>query len=106
MTTGVSYSATDVDSRRPAVTPINVFTVLTASQPFQVATRTRPWGAVALATRVADVIPLEQAEAHRRVEAGHRPGRIVLMLGTFVDGIRCHPAGRPDRGRQPHAPQT
>ncbi|MGW0118985.1 NADP-dependent oxidoreductase [Streptomyces sp. NPDC003327] len=34
-----------------------------------------------LATRVADVIPLEQAaEAHRRVESGHRPGRIVLMI--------------------------
>ncbi|MGW4051266.1 NADP-dependent oxidoreductase [Streptomyces sp. NPDC004779] len=38
-------------------------------------------GAGALATRVADVIPLEQAaEAHRRAEAGHRPGRIVLMI--------------------------
>ncbi|MEU3609455.1 NADP-dependent oxidoreductase [Streptomyces sp. NPDC035033] len=34
-----------------------------------------------LATRVADVLPLEEAgEAHRRVEAGHRPGRIVLMI--------------------------
>ncbi|MFI8368628.1 NADP-dependent oxidoreductase [Streptomyces sp. NPDC085466] len=38
-------------------------------------------GAGGLATRVADVIPLEQAaEAHRRAEAGHRPGRIVLMI--------------------------
>ncbi|NML52234.1 NADP-dependent oxidoreductase [Streptomyces sp. R302] len=38
-------------------------------------------GAGALATRVADVLPLENAaEAHRRVEAGHRPGRIVLMI--------------------------
>ncbi|WP_282697044.1 NADP-dependent oxidoreductase [Streptomyces sp. CC208A] len=34
-----------------------------------------------LATRVADVLPLEEAaEAHRRVEAGHRPGRLVLMI--------------------------
>ncbi|MET9349607.1 NADP-dependent oxidoreductase [Streptomyces termitum] len=34
-----------------------------------------------LATRVADVLPLEEAgEAHRRAEAGHRPGRIVLMI--------------------------
>ncbi|MFC9702280.1 NADP-dependent oxidoreductase [Streptomyces sp. NPDC056943] len=32
-------------------------------------------------TRVADVLPLEEAaEAHRRAEAGHRPGRIVLMI--------------------------
>ncbi|MFG3194112.1 NADP-dependent oxidoreductase [Streptomyces omiyaensis] len=38
-------------------------------------------GAGGLATRVADVLPLEgAAEAHRRVEAGHRPGRIVLMI--------------------------
>ncbi|MFD4376056.1 NADP-dependent oxidoreductase [Streptomyces sp. NPDC058486] len=38
-------------------------------------------GTGGLATRVADVLPLEQAgEAHRRVEAGHRPGRIVLMI--------------------------
>ncbi|MDX2293062.1 MULTISPECIES: NADP-dependent oxidoreductase [Streptomyces] len=38
-------------------------------------------GAGGLATRVADVLPLEEAaEAHRRVEAGHRPGRIVLMI--------------------------
>lgn len=38
-------------------------------------------GAGALATRVADVLPLESAaEAHRRAEAGHRPGRIVLMI--------------------------
>ncbi|MEU5215069.1 NADP-dependent oxidoreductase [Streptomyces sp. NPDC020807] len=34
-----------------------------------------------LATRMADVLPLEEAaEAHRRAEAGHRPGRIVLMI--------------------------
>ncbi|MFI8517685.1 NADP-dependent oxidoreductase [Streptomyces sp. NPDC085481] len=34
-----------------------------------------------LITRVADVLPLEEAaEAHRRAEAGHRPGRIVLMI--------------------------
>ncbi|MDT9693025.1 NADP-dependent oxidoreductase [Streptomyces sp. P9(2023)] len=34
-----------------------------------------------LVTRVADVMPLEEvAEAHRRAEAGHRPGRIVLMI--------------------------
>lgn len=34
-----------------------------------------------LITRVADVMPLEEvAEAHRRAEAGHRPGRIVLMI--------------------------
>ncbi|MFF9068355.1 NADP-dependent oxidoreductase [Streptomyces sp. NPDC014891] len=32
-------------------------------------------------TRVADVLPLEEvAEAHRRAEAGHRPGRIVLLI--------------------------
>ncbi|MFE1547025.1 NADP-dependent oxidoreductase [Streptomyces sp. NPDC058718] len=32
-------------------------------------------------TRVADVLPLEEAaEAHRRAESGHRPGRIVLMI--------------------------
>ncbi|MEV6248234.1 NADP-dependent oxidoreductase [Streptomyces sp. NPDC051742] len=32
-------------------------------------------------TRVADVMPLESvAEAHRRAEAGHRPGRIVLLI--------------------------
>ncbi|MEU9863060.1 NADP-dependent oxidoreductase [Streptomyces sp. NPDC047971] len=32
-------------------------------------------------TRVADVMPLEEvAEAHRRAEAGHRPGRIILMI--------------------------
>ncbi|MEK9519679.1 NADP-dependent oxidoreductase [Streptomyces sp. NPDC087908] len=32
-------------------------------------------------TRVADVMPLEAvAEAHRRAEAGHRPGRIVLLI--------------------------
>ncbi|MBD0712057.1 MULTISPECIES: NADP-dependent oxidoreductase [unclassified Streptomyces] len=34
-----------------------------------------------LATRMADVLPLEEvAEAHRRAEAGHRPGRIVLLI--------------------------
>ncbi|MFF9849484.1 NADP-dependent oxidoreductase [Streptomyces litmocidini] len=34
-----------------------------------------------LTTRVADVMPLEEvAEAHRRAEAGHRPGRIILMI--------------------------
>ncbi|MFJ2783330.1 zinc-binding dehydrogenase [Streptomyces sp. NPDC093249] len=34
-----------------------------------------------LATRIADVLPLEEAaEAHRRAEAGHRPGRIVLLV--------------------------
>lgn len=34
-----------------------------------------------LVTRVADVLPLEVvAEAHRRAEAGRRPGRIVLMI--------------------------
>ncbi|MFH9723746.1 NADP-dependent oxidoreductase [Streptomyces sp. NPDC017254] len=34
-----------------------------------------------LITRVADVLPLEEAaEAHRRAEAGHRPGRIVLLI--------------------------
>lgn len=34
-----------------------------------------------LITRVADVMPLESvAEAHRRAEAGHRPGRIVLLI--------------------------
>ncbi|MEV5974589.1 NADP-dependent oxidoreductase [Streptomyces sp. NPDC051921] len=34
-----------------------------------------------LITRVADVMPLEEAaEAHRRAESGHRPGRIVLMI--------------------------
>ncbi|MFB6840371.1 NADP-dependent oxidoreductase [Streptomyces sp. NPDC056361] len=34
-----------------------------------------------LITRVADVLPLaEAAEAHRRAEAGHRPGRIILMI--------------------------
>lgn len=34
-----------------------------------------------LITRVADVLPLEEAaEAHRRVEAGHRPGRLVLLI--------------------------
>ncbi|WP_406059689.1 NADP-dependent oxidoreductase [Streptomyces sp. NBC_01077] len=34
-----------------------------------------------LLTRVADVLPLEEvAEAHRRAEAGHRPGRIVLLI--------------------------
>ncbi|MFC9733118.1 NADP-dependent oxidoreductase [Streptomyces roseolus] len=38
-------------------------------------------GTGGLATRVADVLPLESAaEAHRRAEAGHRPGRIVLMI--------------------------
>ncbi|MFD9032510.1 NADP-dependent oxidoreductase [Streptomyces sp. NPDC059567] len=32
-------------------------------------------------TRVADVMPLEEvAEAHRRAEAGHRPGRMILMI--------------------------
>ncbi|MFJ3904422.1 NADP-dependent oxidoreductase [Streptomyces sp. NPDC090025] len=34
-----------------------------------------------LVTRVADVLPLEEvAEAHRRAEAGRRPGRIILMI--------------------------
>ncbi|MER7517196.1 NADP-dependent oxidoreductase [Streptomyces sp. NPDC126499] len=34
-----------------------------------------------LITRVADVMPLEEAaEAHRRAESGHRPGRIILMI--------------------------
>lgn len=34
-----------------------------------------------LITRVADVMPLEEAaEAHKRAESGHRPGRIVLMI--------------------------
>ncbi|MFI1659095.1 NADP-dependent oxidoreductase [Streptomyces sp. NPDC020472] len=34
-----------------------------------------------LTTRVADVMPLEEvAEAHRRAEAGHRPGRMILMI--------------------------
>ncbi|WP_329622578.1 NADP-dependent oxidoreductase [Streptomyces sp. NBC_01255] len=34
-----------------------------------------------LITRVADVMPLEEvAEAHRRAEAGHRPGRVILMI--------------------------
>ncbi|MEX0169751.1 NADP-dependent oxidoreductase [Streptomyces sp. LMG1-1-1.1] len=34
-----------------------------------------------LITRVADVMPLaEAAEAHRRAEAGHRPGRVILMI--------------------------
>ncbi|MFF5975242.1 NADP-dependent oxidoreductase [Streptomyces sp. NPDC012769] len=34
-----------------------------------------------LITRVADVMPLEEvAEAHRRAEAGRRPGRIILMI--------------------------
>ncbi|MFE0735475.1 NADP-dependent oxidoreductase [Streptomyces sp. NPDC058855] len=34
-----------------------------------------------LITRVADVLPLEEAaEAHRRAEAGHRPGRMVLLI--------------------------
>ncbi|MEU7070790.1 NADP-dependent oxidoreductase [Streptomyces narbonensis] len=34
-----------------------------------------------LITRVADVFPLEEAaEAHRRAESGHRPGRIILMI--------------------------
>ncbi|MER6094358.1 NADP-dependent oxidoreductase [Streptomyces sp. NPDC001728] len=34
-----------------------------------------------LITRVADVMPLEEVgEAHRRAEAGHRPGRIILMI--------------------------
>ncbi|WP_327162926.1 NADP-dependent oxidoreductase [Streptomyces zaomyceticus] len=34
-----------------------------------------------LITRVADVLPLEAAaEAHRRAEAGHRPGRMVLLI--------------------------
>ncbi|MER7947615.1 NADP-dependent oxidoreductase [Streptomyces sp. NPDC096079] len=34
-----------------------------------------------LITRVADVMPLEEvAEAHRRAEEGHRPGRIILMI--------------------------
>ncbi|MFJ8668470.1 NADP-dependent oxidoreductase [Streptomyces sp. NPDC093600] len=34
-----------------------------------------------LMTRVADVMPMEEAaEAHRRVEAGHRPGRLVLLI--------------------------
>ncbi|MFF4170254.1 NADP-dependent oxidoreductase [Streptomyces sp. NPDC001744] len=34
-----------------------------------------------LATRTADVLPLTSAaEAHRRAEAGHRPGRIVLLV--------------------------
>ncbi|WP_043221220.1 NADP-dependent oxidoreductase [Streptomyces sp. NRRL F-5193] len=38
-------------------------------------------GSGGLATRVADVLPLEEAgEAHRRAEAGRRPGRIVLMI--------------------------
>ncbi|SED06747.1 NADP-dependent oxidoreductase [Streptomyces sp. TLI_105] len=34
-----------------------------------------------LITRVADVMPLEEvAEAHRRAEEGHRPGRMILMI--------------------------
>ncbi|MFF1904826.1 zinc-binding dehydrogenase [Kitasatospora sp. NPDC058218] len=34
-----------------------------------------------LKTRVAGVLPLEQAaEAHRRAEAGHLPGRLVLTI--------------------------
>ncbi|MEV7670941.1 NADP-dependent oxidoreductase [Streptomyces sp. NPDC000963] len=34
-----------------------------------------------LTTRTADIVPLASAaEAHRRAEAGHRPGRIVLLI--------------------------
>ncbi|MER8047626.1 NADP-dependent oxidoreductase [Streptomyces sp. NPDC094032] len=60
---------------------IEVHTVVGRPDPATLTTLLNKVAARELVTRVADVMPLEEAaEAHRRAESGHRPGRIVLMI--------------------------
>ncbi|MET9954758.1 NADP-dependent oxidoreductase [Streptomyces sp. NPDC006339] len=60
---------------------IRVETVLAEPDPRALTTILRQVADRELITRVADVMPLEEvAEAHRRAEAGRRPGRIVLLI--------------------------
>ncbi|WP_225798992.1 NADP-dependent oxidoreductase [Streptomyces sp. NK15101] len=60
---------------------IRVETVRAKPDAARLAESLRKVAARELTTRVADVMPLEEvAEAHRRAEAGHRPGRMILMI--------------------------
>lgn len=60
---------------------IRVHTVFGRPDPVELAATFQKVADRELITRVADVMPLEEvAEAHRRAEAGRRPGRIVLMI--------------------------
>ncbi|MEU7024571.1 NADP-dependent oxidoreductase [Streptomyces sp. NPDC046203] len=70
------------DDRTPVpVRDIRVETVLGRPDAVLLAKLLKQVQARELITRVADVMPLEEAsEAHRRAEEGRRPGRIILMI--------------------------
>ncbi|CAM5572255.1 NADP-dependent oxidoreductase [Streptomyces tanashiensis] len=78
---GGAFAAIAPDRVPAAERGIRVETVRAVPDAARLAESLRKVAARELVTRVADVMPLEEvAEAHRRAEAGHRPGRIVLMI--------------------------
>ncbi|BAU84358.1 zinc-binding alcohol dehydrogenase [Streptomyces laurentii] len=78
---GGTFIALAEDRAPVSVRDIRVETVLGKPDAVLLTKLLRQVEARELITRVADVMPLEEAsEAHRRAEAGHRPGRIILMI--------------------------
>ncbi|MEU8758642.1 NADP-dependent oxidoreductase [Streptomyces sp. NPDC048659] len=78
---GGTFAALAPDRTPTAERRIEVHTVVGRPDAAALAGLLEQVAARELITRVADVMPLEEAaEAHKRAESGHRPGRIVLMI--------------------------
>ncbi|MEU4268092.1 NADP-dependent oxidoreductase [Streptomyces sp. NPDC026092] len=78
---GGSFIALVPDRMPASERNIRVETVLGRPDPARLKETLEKVAAREMITRVSDVMPLEEvAEAHRRAEAGHRPGRIILMI--------------------------
>ncbi|WP_234315215.1 NADP-dependent oxidoreductase [Streptomyces globisporus] len=78
---GGAFAALAPDRVPTAERDIRVETVRAKPDATRLAESLRKVADRELITRVADVMPLEEvAEAHRRAEEGHRPGRIILMI--------------------------